>query len=164
MCECDFYFFLYQTMFQRLKNKYYKNHLVNELIDSKKHENRLLTECRLISTNKKIDYWLSFSQIHDYFRWFTMRIMKMKCNHRFQRKNFFIFANSRSFSLIHVVDNFLLIRVFLRIIRRFSFEHSRISTNNSFVKTKRLIECQWISQNSKRKIACWKQWIVIVDW
>ena len=88
-----------------------KDHFdVNKQIDSRNHENRLLTECRLISTNKKIDYWfvdeififhhdklidfrnkkincwLSFSQIHDHFRWFTMRIMKYI--HRFQRKNF----------------------------------------------------------------------------
>ena len=31
---------------------------VDERTDSKKHEDRLLTEYRLISTNKKIDYWL----------------------------------------------------------------------------------------------------------
>ena len=54
--------------------------------------------------NKKINDWLSLSLIHDHFRKFTMRQMKMKFNHRFQRRNFFINANSRSFSLIHVVS------------------------------------------------------------
>ena len=85
---CDFYFFLQQNDVSTFKqeNNYCKNHLMNELINSKKHENRLLIECRLISTNKKIDYWLSFSQIHDHFRWFTIRIMKYI--HRFQKENF----------------------------------------------------------------------------
>ena len=80
--------------------------------------------------NKKINDWLSLSLTHDHFRKLTMRQMKMKFNHRFQRKDFFINANSRSFSLTHVVDDFLLIRVFLRMIRRFFFEHSRIFTSD----------------------------------
>ena len=71
--------------------------------------------------NKKINDWLSLSLIHDHFRKFTMRQVKMKFNHRFQRENFFINADSRSFSLIHVVDDFFLTRVFLRMIRRFFF-------------------------------------------
>ena len=173
-------------------------------------KNRLLIECRLISTNKKIDDWLSLLLIYDHFRKLTMRQIKMKFNYRFQKRNFFINANSRSFSLIYdahnenkmqlsfskrkfQIDDFLLIRVFLRMIRRFFFEHSRIFTNDeNFVlirflyeqltiffwfayfyehiwrfyliirvfrraicfKTKRLIECQLISQNSKREICC----------
>ena len=32
----------------------------------------------------------SLTQIHDHFRWFTMRIMKMKCIHRLQRQNFVV--------------------------------------------------------------------------
>ena len=117
---------------------------MNKLI--RKHKNRLLTEYRLISTNKKVDYWLNIdwfrrtrkSTIDCYFRKLTIRQMKMKCNHRFQRKNFFINANSRSFSLIHDahneneiqssfskkkfrIDDFLLTRVFLRVIWRFFF-------------------------------------------
>ena len=144
--------------------------------------------------NKKINDWLSLSLIHDHFRKLTMRQMKMKFNYRFQRENFFINANSRSFSLIHVVDDFLLIRVSLRMIRRFSFEHSRIFTSDKnfvyirflyeqltiffnfayfyerltilfflfayfdeqSVSTENLIECQLISQNSKREICCAK--------
>ena len=56
---CDFYFSLYQTMFQRFK----KMNIVKIILKlmsklTRKHENRLLTECRLISTNKKIDYWI----------------------------------------------------------------------------------------------------------
>ena len=91
---------------------------MNKLIDSKRHEDRLLIkcrklekenrqliECRLISTNKKIDNWLSLSLIHDHFRKLTIRQMKIKCNHRFQKENFFINVNSRSFSLIHDAHN-----------------------------------------------------------
>ena len=75
---CNFYFFLSSDVSTFQKNDYCKNHSkINELIDSKKHEDRLLikcrklekknrqlTECRLISTNKKIDYWLNI----DWFR------------------------------------------------------------------------------------------------
>ena len=92
---CDFYFSFYQTMFQRFK----KMNIVkiikwtNWLI--RKQKNRLLIKCRkcsnkkincwfidkilifhhdwlIDSKNKKINYWLSFSQIYDRFRWFTL--------------------------------------------------------------------------------------------
>ena len=74
-------------------------------IDFDEQKNRLLIECRLISTNKKIDYWKivifansrSFSLIHD-----TSNENKMQSS--FSKKNLFIHANSRSFSLIHVVS------------------------------------------------------------
>ena len=122
------------------KNNDCKNHFdVNKQIDSKNHENHLLTKCRLISTNKKIDYWfvdeififhhdklidfrnkkinnwLSFSQIHDHFRWFTMRIMKVKCNHCFQKKKFKLTIFFWFAYFYKWFDDFLLnIRVFLR--------------------------------------------------
>ena len=51
--------------------------------------------------NRKINYWLSFSQTHDHSRWFTMRQVKERYIHRLQRKNFSINADSRSFSLTH---------------------------------------------------------------
>ena len=113
------------------------------------HENRLLTKCRLISTNKKIDYWLDvenskkkidywlnvdwfrrtkksiidsfrrhenalckffiqFTKIRFVTSWFFQKTWierQMNNIHRFQRKNFFINANSRSFSLIHDAHN-----------------------------------------------------------
>ena len=54
--------------------------------------------------NKKINNWLLFSQTHDHFRWFTMRQMKIKCNHRFQRENFswkfVLLFHSRKFVLL----------------------------------------------------------------
>ena len=154
---------------------------MNELIDSKKQKNRLLIEYRLISTNKKIDYWLSFSQthelidfqnkkinywvvswrfvlllhsrkfvlwfrdflkefelnvkwtafivlkkkiysfsqIHDHSRWFTIRIMKVKCNHRFQRKNFKLTIFFWLAYFYKWFDDFFLICVSLQMIRRF---------------------------------------------
>ena len=51
--------------------------------------------------NKKINDWLSLSLTHDHSRRLTMRQVKVRFNHRSQRKNFFINADSRSFSLIH---------------------------------------------------------------
>ena len=39
-------------------------------------------------TKKSIIEKSSFSQTHDHFRWFTMRQVKIKCNHRFQKKDF----------------------------------------------------------------------------
>ena len=125
------------------------------MTNSKKHENRLLIECRKLE--KKIDNWLnvdwfrrtkksiidksSFSQIYDHFRWFTMRIMKIKCNYRFQKKNFkstifFWFAYFYEW-----FDDFFLICVFLQMIWRFSFEHSRIFTSDkNFVSTRSFYE------------------------
>ena len=55
--------------------------------------------------NRKINYWLSFSQTHDHSRWLTMRQVKVKYIHRPQRRNFFILADSRSFSLTHDAHN-----------------------------------------------------------
>ena len=51
--------------------------------------------------NRKINYWLSFSQTHDHSRWLTMRQVKVRYIHRSQREDFFILADSRSFSLTH---------------------------------------------------------------
>ena len=66
--------------------------------------------------NKKINDWLSLSLIHDHSRRLTMRQVEVKFNHRSQREDFFINADSRSFSLTHVVGDFLLTRVSLRVI------------------------------------------------
>ena len=54
--------------------------------------------------NKKINDWLSLSLIHDHSRRLTMRQVKIECDHRLQRRNLFILADSRSFSLTHVVS------------------------------------------------------------
>ena len=175
------------------------------MTDSRKHENRLLTKCRkleeknrqltVVVTDSLID-WLSkqknqlliviivdsrsFSQTHDHFCWFTMRIMKMKCNHRFQRKNFRLTIFFWFAYFYKWFDDFLLnTRVFLRTMKtlfllasftsnwRFSFI-SRIFTkltilfclfaylDEQSVSTKRLIECQLVSQNSEREICCAK--------
>ena len=97
-----------------------KKSFIDWSIDSKK---KSTIDCRcnkfidwLIFKIHKINNWLLFSQIHDHFRWFTMRIMKIKCNHRFQKKN----SNWRFF-LIHVflrmIRRFFLIRVFLQTIK-----------------------------------------------
>ena len=64
------------------------------------------------SKSKKIDYWLNVdwfrrtrkSTIDCHSRKLTIRQVKIKCNHRSQRRNLFIHANSRSFSLTHVVS------------------------------------------------------------
>ena len=92
-------------------------------------EDRLLTECRLISTNKKVDYWLSLSLTHDHSRRLTIRQVKIECNHRFQKENLFIHADSRSFSLIHVVSwRFVLLfhsRKFVLWLRDFSQKNFR---------------------------------------
>ena len=125
------FFFLTSDVSTFQENDYCKDHLMSELIDLRKQKNRLLTEYRLISTNKKIDYWLnvenskkkidnwlSFSQIHDHFRWFTMRQMKIKCNHRFQKKNFrfvdlkMLYVNFIQFTKIRSVDSWLFARKF----------------------------------------------------
>ena len=59
-CVWFLFFFLTSDVSTFQENEYCKDRSeINELIDSKKHEDRLLTECRLISTNKEIDYWLS---------------------------------------------------------------------------------------------------------
>ena len=138
----------------------------------------------IVQTNWLID-WLSKQKksIFDcHSRKLTMRIVKMKCNHRFQRKNFkltifFWFAYFYEW----FDDFFLNTRVFLRAMKtlfllalstsnwrfslisriftsvwRFYFAYSRISTSNSLVEAERLIECQLISQNSKREICCAK--------
>ena len=95
-----------------------------------------LTKCRKLEQKNRHN-WLNVdwsrrtkkSTIDCHYRWFTI-----------------IFANSRSFSLIHdahsenemqssfskrkfQIDDFLLTRAFLRMIREFSFD-SRISTND----------------------------------
>ena len=57
----------------------------------RKHENCLLIECRLISTNKKIDNWLN-----SLIDWFS----KQK-----NQQLIVIFANLRSFSLIYDAHN-----------------------------------------------------------
>ena len=130
--------------------------------------------------NKKINNWLSFSQIHDHFRWFTMRIVKVKCNHRFQKKNFklaIFFWLAYFYEWFN--DFFLNTRVFLRTMKilfllasftskwRF-FLISRIFTrltilfrlfayfDEQFTRDKKFDECQLISQNSKREICCAK--------
>ena len=55
--------------------------------------------------NKKINDWLSLSLTHDYSRKLTMRQVKVKNNHRFQRRNFFfsqIHDHSRRLTIILV--------------------------------------------------------------
>ena len=91
-------------------------------IDFDEQENRLLI---VIIVDSR-----SFLQIHDHFRWFTMRIVKIKCNHRFQRKNFKLTIFFWFAYFYEWFDDFLWIRVFLRMIWRFFFEHSRIFTND----------------------------------
>ena len=101
------------------------------------------------------------TQIHDHFRWFTMRIMKVKYNHRFQKENFKrwrfsfdlrIFTNDLKISNRRFSLN---IRVFLRTYLTILF-YLFAYFDEQFVSTKRLNECQLISQNSKRKICCAK--------
>ena len=85
-------------------------------------------------------FFIQLTKVRSVTSWFFQRIWierQMNNIHRSQRENFFINANSRSFSLIHdahsesemqssfskrkfQIDDFLLTRVFLRMIRRFS--------------------------------------------
>ena len=63
---------------------------------------------RLLIRFVKIRSVASFTKIRSVTSWFSQRIWierQMKYIHRFQRKNFFINANSRSFSLIHDAHN-----------------------------------------------------------
>ena len=93
LLNCCKWFFFYQTMFQRFKKMnivkiiWWRNWLI------RKQKNRLLIEYRLISTNKKIDYWhvskirkrkstidkSSFSQIYNHYRWFTIIFANSRC-------------------------------------------------------------------------------------
>ena len=139
--------------------------------------------------NKKINYWLSFSQTHDHSRWLTMRQVKVRYIHRSQRRNLFINADSRSFSLTHDTssesemqsslskkklsfreDSFCSVASLTKIRSVVSWSISkRTSHFDDFIlltrvfrraicfKAKRLIECQLISQNSKREIVL-KTW------
>ena len=97
----------------------------------------------------------SLTQIHDHSRWFTMRIVKVRCIHRLQRQNFTLW---RFYFDSRISTNDLTI----------FFNYSRISTSISddFIlltrvfrwaicfKAEDLIECQLVSQNSEREICC----------
>ena len=79
-----------------------------------------------------------FSQIHDHFRWLTIRIVKVKYIHRLQRQNF-IFWRFSLISRIFTSDLTILFCLFAY------FDEQSVST-------KSLIECQLFSRNSKREI------------
>ena len=85
--------------------------------------------------NKKINDWLSLSLTHDHSRRLTMRQVKVRFNHRSQRKNFFINADSRSFSLIHDA-------------------HSESEMHSSFAKTelRRFVKIRFVA--SLMKTSC----------
>ena len=72
--------------------------------------------------------FFSLTQIHNHFRWFTMRIMKVKYIHRFQRKNFKL---TIFFWLAYFYEwwNFFLIIRFLYEQLTIFFNYSRIFTN-----------------------------------
>ena len=76
---CDFYFFFQQSDVSTLKQEdnYCRNHLMNELTDSKKHEDRLLTKCRKFEERNR------------------------QLTNRHFRKLTIIIADSRSFSQTH---------------------------------------------------------------
>ena len=86
-------------------------------------------DCRC---SKLID-WLIFktkkSTIDCHSRKLTIRQVKIECNHRFQKENLFIHADSRSFSLIYVVSwRFVLLfhsRRFVLWLRDFSQKNFR---------------------------------------
>ena len=143
-------------------------------------------------------FFIQFTEIRSVTPWFFQRTWverQMNNIHRFQKENFFINADSRSFSLTHdahsenemqssfskrelQTGDFLLTRVSLRVMKilfllafptsnwRFSliirvslraylailFNYSRTPTSNS--QKQDLAECQLVSQNSGREIAC----------
>ena len=105
--------------------------------------------------------------------------MKVRCNHRSQRRDFrFVKIRSvASLTKIRSVASWFLSRelsfredsscyfthedVMLHDLSqenftlwRSYFTYSRISTSNSLVEAERLIECQLVSQNSEREICC----------
>ena len=124
MCVWLLFFFLSNGVSTFQENEYCKNHSdVKELTDSKMHENRQLT---VIFANSR-----SFSLIHDAHS-------ESEMQSSFSKKEF-------------QTDDFLLTRVFLRVIRRFSFEHSRISTNDeNIVSTRSFYEQLTIFFNYSR--------------
>ena len=61
----------------------------------------LLIEFSLLITMSWLIFRTRRSTIDCHYRWLTMRQVKVRFNHRFQRENFFINADLRSFSLIH---------------------------------------------------------------
>ena len=75
MCVWFLFFSLTSDVSTFQKNDYCKDHLMNELTDSKEQKDRLLTEYRLISTNKKIDYWLNVEDWRkEIDNWFVDRV------------------------------------------------------------------------------------------
>ena len=121
-CVCDFYFFLYQTMFQRFKKMnivkiiWWMNWL------TRKQKNRLLTKCRkfeeknrqltVVVTNSLID-WKNV-MFRDHFQ-----------------KNFTFWRFSFKHSRIFTSDeNFVFTRSFYEQLTIF-FNYSRISTSIS---------------------------------
>ena len=124
--------------------------------DLDEQKDRLLAKCRrLEKENRQLTVVVANSLID----WFSKQKNQLLI---------VIFANSRSFSLIHdahsesemqsssskkkfQTDDFLLTRVSLRVIRRFSFEHSRIFTSDeNIVSTRFLYEQLTIFFNYSR--------------
>ena len=115
----------------------------------------------------------SLTQIHDHSRWFTMRIVKVKCIHRFQKENFIrwrfsfdlristndstIFFNYSRIST-SIFDDFIL---FIRVSRRaicFDKAFERMSISLAKLKARNLLcKRQWIIVIAiDRKISCWR--------
>ena len=128
--------------------------------------------------NRKINYWLSFSQTHDHSRWLTMRQVKVKYIHRLQRGDFFILADSRSFSQTHDAHSGSEVHSSSskKRLRRLSQQKSfwsfvsfeELRSDDLILLTRvfrraicfaeSLIECQLVSQNSEREILlCWRR-------
>ena len=182
-CEIVVYFLFFSLTsdvptFQ--EDEYCRNHLMNGLIDSKKHENRLLTA---VVANSLID-WLSkqkdqqltvilansrsFSQTSRSFsqtaRSFSQTSRSFSQTARsFSQTSRSFSQTARSFSLTHDhsrrlhdahSENEMHSSPSKREFNwRFYFAYSRIPTSNS-LETESLNECQLVSQNSKRKICC----------
>ena len=118
-CVWFLFFSLTSDVSTLQKDEYCRNYSrIDERTDSKSHENRLLTECRLISTNKKIDYWKiviladsrSFSLIHDASNENKMQSSFSKRKFIHSRRFTIIFVDSRRFVKIRFVVSLTKIR------------------------------------------------------
>ena len=155
-CVWFLFFSLSSDVSTLQKNDYCKNHSkINELTDSR--TKRSFIDWLTDSKNKKIGYWLTdwFEKQED--RLLIAVVTNSLIDWLSKQKNqqlTVIFANSRSFSLTHDAHNesemqssfskkefqigdFLLICVFLQMIWRFSFKHSRIFTNDEDIVSTR---------------------------
>ena len=102
-------------------------------IDSRKHEDRLLTRCRKLEQKDRHDWLTDWLDEQENRQLIVIVANSLFLSKRISHSGDFLFTRV----FLRVVDDFLLTRVFLRAIWRFSFKHSRIFTSDEdFVFTR----------------------------